>query len=120
MKQGCFPFSPSLLPVGITQPCCNDCLKNFQTLLKVRTLLTTISNLLAHHASTISSYVFAPDPILLAVGMHQPLNPRLELSKEEWEDLCQECGGWEWIDAEVDNEVGKGKEKVDRNEFGGR
>ena len=52
--------------------------------------------------------------------MHQPLNPRLELSKEEWEDLCRECGGWEWIDGEVDNEVGKGKEKVDRNEFGGR
>lgn len=50
--------------------------------------------------------------------MHQPLNPRLELSAEEWEDLCQECGGWEWIDGEVDGEMGRGK--GDRNEFGGR
>lgn len=86
------------------------------TLTKLRTLLTTISNLLAHHASTTSSYVFTPEPLLLAVGMHQPLNPRLELSAEEWENLCQECGGWEWIDGEVDGEIGRGK--GDRNEFG--
>lgn len=52
------------------------------------------------------------------MGMHQPLNPRLELSAEEWEDLCQECGSWEWIDGEVDGEIGRGK--GDRNEFGGR
>lgn len=49
--------------------------------------------------------------------MHQPLNPHLELSTEEWEDLCRESGGWEWIDGEVGDEMGKGKE---RNEFGGK
>lgn len=50
--------------------------------------------------------------------MHQPLNPCLELSTEEWEDLCRECGGWEWINGEVGREMGKGK--GDRDEFGGR
>ncbi|MCJ1463522.1 hypothetical protein MMC07_002130 [Pseudocyphellaria aurata] len=87
-----------------------------QTLPELRTLLTTISNLIAHHTSTASSYEFAPEPLLLALGVHQPLNPCLELSTEEWEDFCRESGGWEWIDGEVGDEMGRGKE---RNEFGG-
>ncbi|MCJ1428887.1 hypothetical protein MMC29_006798, partial [Sticta canariensis] len=87
------------------------------TLPKLRTLLTTVSTFLTHHASAAaSSYAFASEPLLLAVGVHQPLNPCLELSTEEWEDLCRECGGWEWIDGEVGSEMGKGK--GDRDEFG--
>lgn len=91
---------------------------NVQTLPKLRTLLTTVSTLLMHHASAASSYACAPEPLLFAVGVHQPLNPCLELSTEEWEDLCRECGGWEWIDGEIGGEMGKGK--GGRDEYGGR
>lgn len=43
--------------------------------------------------------------------MRQPLSPRLDFSDEQWEDICHECGGWEWIDGE--------KEGGERNEFKG-
>lgn len=40
--------------------------------------------------------------------------PRLEVSAEQWDDLGRECGGWEWVDGEVDGGGGE------RNEFGER
>lgn len=78
---------------------------------QIRRILTTISALITHHTS--SSYVPDPnpEPLLLAVGMHQPLSPRLELPDEAWDDLGRECGGWEWVDGE--------KEDGGKNEFGG-
>lgn len=60
------------------------------------------------------------EPLLLAVGTQQTLNPSLEITNEAWETLCMDCGSWEWIDAELGGEVesgGEGKKK--RNEFGG-
>jgi Alpha and gamma adaptin binding protein p34 len=50
------------------------------------------------------------DGALLAVGIKASVTPVIDLNKstEEWEDICREEGGWEWIDAEA-----KG-----RNEYG--
>lgn len=48
------------------------------------------------------------EPLLLVLGMPQPLRPLLSMSLDEWEDLCRECGGWEWIDSEA----------IGKNEFG--
>lgn len=80
----------------------------------IRTLLNTLSNLVAHHTSeAVDSYQLANEPLLLCLGVHQPTVPRLEISDEDWEDLCREAGGWEWIDGEAE---GEGK----RNEFGGK
>ncbi len=46
--------------------------------------------------------------------MPQPLTPRLEMGDEEWEELGRECGGWEWVDGEIEGDGGR------RNEFGGK
>lgn len=54
--------------------------------------------------------------------MHQSIGPSLEMTDEEWEDLCRGCGAWEWIDGEINGEQegkGGGKKEVERNEFGG-
>jgi hypothetical protein len=53
------------------------------------------------------------DALLLLVGLPQPLTPRLEMGAEEWEDWGRECGGWEWVDGEVEGDKGE------RNDFGG-
>ncbi|MCJ1343733.1 hypothetical protein MMC31_001929 [Peltigera leucophlebia] len=81
------------------------------TLSHIRLLLSTISRLLERNTTP---YSLAPEPVLLAVGVHQPVSPRAEVSTEEWEDLCRECGGWEWVDEEVSRDEGNGG----RNEFG--
>ena len=59
------------------------------------------------------------EALLLAVGMRQSISPCLEIGGEEWEDLCRECGAWEWIDGEVAEPVDSGTAAVQRNEFGG-
>lgn len=46
--------------------------------------------------------------------MPQPLTPRLEMGHEEWEEVGMECGGWEWIDGEIEGGAGS------KNEFGGK
>ena len=51
------------------------------------------------------------EPLLLCLGLHTSVTPRLEMLVEEWVDFCQESGGWEWIDGEA--------EGTGRNEFGG-
>lgn len=68
---------------------------------------------------TSSGYVTS-EPLLLAVAMQQTTSPILEVSTEEWGDLCMDCGCWEWIDGELDGQnksIGEGKKE--RNEFGG-
>lgn len=46
--------------------------------------------------------------------------PGLEVTNEEWENLCMDCGSWEWIDGELDGKaVSDGQGKKERNEFGG-
>ena len=78
----------------------------------IRALLTTLSSLIAHHTSNDSdSYQMSDGPLLLCVGVHQPIVPHLTLSDEEWEDLCRDCGGWEWIDGEIEGEA--------KNAYGG-
>ena len=70
-----------------------------------------------HHGSTGEGWE-GDGALLLAVGMQQPVSPSLEMGGEEWEDFCRECGvGWEWIDGEIVEAGGGGKEQ--RNEFGG-
>ena len=48
------------------------------------------------------------DGVLLAVALPQSLTPRLQLSFEDWEDICRE-NGFEYVDSEA----------TGRNEFGG-
>lgn len=86
----------------------------------IRLSLTTIRWVIEHHAG--HAYATS-EPLLLAVGMQQTVSPRLEIESEEWEDVCRECGGWEWIDgeiAEVDGPKGERQSEEQRNEFGGR
>lgn len=60
------------------------------------------------------------EPLLLAVGMQQTISPSLEVTNEEWENLCMDCGSWEWIDGELDGKgESNGEGKKERNEFGG-
>ena len=50
--------------------------------------------------------------LLLAVALPSRTKPAaLEASGAEWEDLCRDAGGWEYIDAEARTGA--------RNEFGG-
>lgn len=83
-----------------------------QTMSHIRLLLSTISRLLERNTTP---YSLAHEPVLLAVGVHQPVSPRAEVPTEEWEDLCRECGGWEWVDGEVSRDEVNGA----KNEFGG-
>ncbi len=59
------------------------------------------------------------EPLLLAVGAQQTISPGLEVTNEEWENLCVDCGAWEWIDGELDGKVESSGEGKERNEFGG-
>ena len=86
----------------------------------LRSILTTIHEIIeSHHSSSYSS----SEPLLLAVGMQQSISPSLDLEVDDWDDLCSECGGWEWVDGEI-GEGEEGKEVSDseggRNEFGGK
>lgn len=82
-----------------------------ETMENIRSTLSTIHSVLTHHQERSNAYsAIDSEPLLLVVGMPQPLRPVLNVTDEEWEDLCLDCGGWEWIDGEA-----KGK-----NEFGER
>lgn len=79
-------------------------------------MLTAIHAAIGHHAT--SSYSTS-EPLLLTVGMPPSLAPSLDLPTEEWEDLCRDCGGWEWVDGAVGEEPAE-KIAETRNEFGER
>lgn len=77
----------------------------------IRDTLTAIHKVISHHQDTAldrATAVVDNEPLLLVIGMPQPLRPLLDMSSDEWEDLGLDCGGWQWIDSEA-----KGK-----NEFG--
>ena len=83
----------------------------------IRTLLATINEVVSNHTS--SRYDLS-EPLLLAVGTQQTLDPSLEITNEEWENLCMECGYWEWIDGELHGNLeSNGGGRKERNEFGG-
>ncbi|KAL8694465.1 MAG: hypothetical protein Q9218_000877 [Villophora microphyllina] len=93
---------------------------------KIRQTLTTIHKVHTRHRDTSNKYnALDSEPILLVLGMSQPLRPLLEISNDEWEDLCQDCGGWEWIDGEATGKNGFGenvglerlKEALEANEW---
>ena len=68
---------------------------------------------------TSSGYIFS-GPLLLAVGMRQAVSPSVEVTNEQWEELCMDCGPWEWIDGELGRNLESNKESSkERNEFGG-
>lgn len=86
----------------------------------LRDVLSCISAVIERHTAAPTNddgggmrYVIDEEkPLMLAVGMQHSgvIGPSLDKGVEEWEDLCRECGGWEWIDGtEVDDE----EEKVD-------
>ncbi|KAL8998280.1 MAG: hypothetical protein Q9169_002594 [Polycauliona sp. 2 TL-2023] len=77
----------------------------------IRNTLTAIHKIITHHQEETSLDTYTPsdnEPLLLIIGMPQPLRPLLEMSNDGWEDLGLDCGGWQWIDSEA-----KGK-----NQFG--
>ena len=68
----------------------------------------------------ISSGYGLSKPLLLAVGTPQTASPSLEVTNEEWENLCMDCGTWEWIDGELDGKLeSNGECGKEKNEFGG-
>lgn len=72
--------------------------------------------MVSKHTSSVIS-----EPLLLAVGTEQTTSPSLEVSHDEWEKLCMDCGSWEWIDGELDGKVEPNKEgHRETNEFGGK
>ncbi|KAL8944700.1 MAG: hypothetical protein Q9216_000268 [Gyalolechia sp. 2 TL-2023] len=94
----------------------------------IRSTLSTVHSILAHHRETPDEYTAVDsNPLLLVVGMSQPLRPLLSMTDHEWEDLCLDCGNWEWIDSEAKgkNEFGEHvgserlKEALEANEWDG-
>ena len=86
----------------------------------VRSILTTIHAIIEHH--THSNYS-VQEPLLLVVGVQQTVQPCLEIEADEWDDLCRESGGWEWIDGEIGWKDNGGEELQGeelKNEFGGQ
>lgn len=81
----------------------------------LKQLLSTIKEVIEHHSSSNSGSGEDNTALRLVLGLPQPLTPRLALGAEEWDDIGRECGGWEWIDGEME---GGGSE--DRNVFGER
>ena len=48
------------------------------------------------------------------------MNPSLDITNEEWENLCTDSGSWEWIDGELAANLElDGEGRKERNEFGG-
>ncbi|KAL8929107.1 MAG: hypothetical protein Q9172_000650 [Xanthocarpia lactea] len=94
----------------------------------IRETLTTIHDVITHHQETSNKYTTEDsEPLLLLVGMPQPLRPLFEMSNDQWEDLCLDCGRWQWIDSEAEgrNEFGETlglkrlKEALEANEWDG-
>ena len=84
---------------------------------KLQNLLATIHEVVGHHTS--SGYARS-EPLLLAVGAQQTASPRLELTDEEWDNICIDCGAWEWIDGKLDGKLTSDRNgNKERNEFGG-
>jgi hypothetical protein len=84
----------------------------------IQNLLATIHEVVSNHTS---SGCVSCEPLLLAVGMQQTVSPSFEITNEEWQDFCMDCGSWEWIDGELDGKAESEREsKKERNEFGGR
>ena len=57
--------------------------------------------------------------MLVALGMLATASPSLDLQSEEWEVLCRDAGGWEYVDGCIGMPTeGDEKGKVPTNEFG--
>ncbi|KAL9637511.1 MAG: hypothetical protein Q9204_001859 [Flavoplaca sp. TL-2023a] len=95
----------------------------------IRHTLSAIHKVIIHHQETTSDRYTTVDnePLLLLIGMPQPLRPLHEMSNDQWEDLGLDCGGWQWIDSEAKgkNEFGENlglerlKEALEANEWDG-
>ncbi|KAL8893225.1 MAG: hypothetical protein Q9192_005474 [Flavoplaca navasiana] len=95
----------------------------------IRNTLSAIHKVIIHQQETSSDRYTTVDnkPLLLLIGMPQPLRPLLEMSNDQWEDLGLDCGGWQWIDSEAKgkNEFGENlglerlKEALEANEWDG-
>ena len=95
---------------------CFPCASTVNGMAQMRETLRTIKAIIDYHAAT--SYSLTK-PLLLAVVATKSEAPSLEVRSEEWEDLCRDEGGWEWIDGSIGVLEGgqKGQEKATVNEF---
>lgn len=80
----------------------------------IKSLLTEVGRVIAGCKAIVSkSGAGEWDGVCLAVGLRRAVVPGLNVTAEDFEDVCQGYG-FEFVDGEVD--VGKGRK---RNEFGG-
>lgn len=93
---------------------------------RLQHLLSSVSAVLKHHSSSSSSSSTNYDtdvdaPLLLAVALPSSTvssSSSEVVDYEEWEDICRENGGWEFIDTTGMNED-KAEGGNERNEYGG-
>ena len=77
----------------------------------VRDMLQAVHKVVEYHMGKADPYDELEPPLLLAVGLPGS-GVGLVANEEDWDDLCRECGGWEYIDGGVE---AKGKS----NGYGG-
>ena len=101
-RRWCDEYGTSHNPFSRSAMLLYELLKEALLQTQLRETLSTIHKTIVHHRETSNNYAsIENDAILLAIGMPQQLRPLLELTNDEWEDVCQDSGGWEWIDSEA-------------------
>ena len=64
---------------------------------EVRAILQAAYEVVRHYLGEADPYHEADPPLLLAIGLPGS-GTGLEVNGEDWDELCRECGGWEYID----------------------
>lgn len=67
--------------------------------------------MITHHTADNFEYVDGGETVLLAVALPSSAASNYTFDAQAWDDHCQECGGWEFIDGEADGRM---------NQFGGK
>lgn len=66
--------------------------------INVECVLKAVYDVIAHHTD---HYARLTEPVMSAVGMRRTAQTCLEMSIEKWENICWDCGKWEWIDGSI-------------------
>ena len=64
---------------------------------EVRDILQAVHEVVRHYMGEADPYDEVEPPLLLAIGLPGSGAEQRD-DKEEWDDMCRECGGWEYID----------------------
>ena len=74
----------------------------------VRNTLKAVQEVVQHHMGEVDPYDEVEPPLLLAVALPGK-DAGKGLGADKWDDLCRDCGRWEYIDGCLD-EAGKNNE----------